>query len=157
MHIKYIQDEDFTNYKECSMFIGTPLCTFKCEKECGIFCCQNSALVKAPTLEIRDEDLLERYLRNPFTKAIVIGGLEPMDSFDEVLSFCRLVRTKTLDPIVIYTGYYPEEIENKIISFSALGNIIIKFGRFIPNMTARYDEILGITLASPNQFAKQIG
>lgn len=104
MHLKYIQDEDFVNYKECSMFIGTPSCTFKCEHECSMHCCQNSPLAKAPTIEVPDEKLLQRYLSNPFTKAIVIAGLEPLDTFDETLAFCKLVRTKIQDPIVIYTG-----------------------------------------------------
>ena len=35
-------------------------------------------------------------------------------------------------------------------------NIIIKFGRFIPNRPSRYDEVLGVELASDNQFAKRI-
>ena len=36
------------------------------------------------------------------------------------------------------------------------GNIIIKFGRFIPNQPSIYDEILGVTLASNNQYAKRL-
>ena len=35
-------------------------------------------------------------------------------------------------------------------------NIIIKFGRFIPNQQSHYDEVLGINLASDNQYAKKI-
>ena len=35
-------------------------------------------------------------------------------------------------------------------------NIIIKFGRYIPNRNNKYDEILGVTLASDNQFAEKI-
>ena len=35
-------------------------------------------------------------------------------------------------------------------------NIIIKFGRFIPNQEKHYDEVLGVELASPNQYARRI-
>ena len=35
-------------------------------------------------------------------------------------------------------------------------NIIIKYGRFIPDSKSRYDNILGITLASDNQYAEEI-
>ena len=35
-------------------------------------------------------------------------------------------------------------------------NIIIKFGRYIPNQQAHYDDILGVNLASNNQYAIKI-
>jgi hypothetical protein len=35
--------------------------------------------------------------------------------------------------------------------------VIVKFGRFIPNQKSHYDEILGVNLVSPNQYAKIIG
>ena len=35
-------------------------------------------------------------------------------------------------------------------------NIIIKFGRYVPNQKEHYDEILGINLASSNQYAEVI-
>ena len=60
------------------------------------------------------------------------------------------------DPFIIYTGYYPEEIDGQIKFLSIFENIIIKFGRYIPNRNNKYDEILGVTLASDNQFAKKI-
>ena len=34
--------------------------------------------------------------------------------------------------------------------------IIIKYGRFIPNQQKHYDEILGVYLASDNQYAEKI-
>ena len=60
------------------------------------------------------------------------------------------------DPIVIYTGYYPSEIKEQLKKLFKFNRIIIKFGRFIPNDKQRYDEVLGITLASSNQFALTI-
>ena len=41
-------------------------------------------------------------------------------------------------------------------AYSDDGPIIIKWGRYIPNRPSRYDEILGVTLASDNQYGKQI-
>jgi len=35
-------------------------------------------------------------------------------------------------------------------------NIIIKYGRFIPDKEKHYDEVLGIYLASDNQYAERI-
>ena len=35
-------------------------------------------------------------------------------------------------------------------------NIIIKYGRYIPNQTPHRDEVLGVNLASDNQYAERI-
>jgi hypothetical protein len=35
-------------------------------------------------------------------------------------------------------------------------NIIVKFGRYIPDNKPHFDEVLGVNLASPNQYAKKI-
>ena len=61
-----------------------------------------------------------------------------------------------ISPIVIYTGYYPNEIQPKLDRLKKYKNIIIKFGRFIPDKANRYDDVLGITLSSDNQFAMQL-
>jgi len=78
--IKGLLDEDYVNYKKASMFIIFPHCTFKCEKDCGIKCCQNSDVAKMPSLEVDPASLVERYIENPITHSIVFGGLEPLDS-----------------------------------------------------------------------------
>ena len=57
---------------------------------------------------------------------------------------------------MIYTGYYPEEIYDKVKQLFIFKNVIVKFGRFIPDKPHRFDEILGIELASDNQFALTI-
>jgi anaerobic ribonucleoside-triphosphate reductase activating protein len=151
MKIKNIIDEDFTNYKKPSMFIGTSSCDFKCDKECGKPVCQNSELAKAPTIEINDDEIIKRYLDNPITEAVVIGGLEPFDTFEELYQFIKDFRKKSNDDIIIYTGYYPEEVSEKIRQLSLFLNIVIKFGRFIPNQKSHYDTVLGVELASDNQ------
>jgi organic radical activating enzyme len=157
MKIKGIRDEDFTNYKKPSMYIAFPSCTFKCEKECGQKMCQNSALVTAPDIYIDPENIVQRYLQNPITKAIVFGGLEPLDSWDDMVKLINEFRKYTEDEIVIYTGYKMDEICKKTYWLgNQHKNIIFKLGRFIPNKQSRYDEILGINLASNNQYAEVI-
>ena len=58
------------------------------------------------------------------------------------------------DPIIIYTGYKEEELTDKLKVLLQLDNIIVKFGRFIPNRPHIYDTVLGVELASNNQYAK---
>ena len=158
MVIKGLIDEDFVNYKKPSMTIEFPYCSFKCDKECGQQVCQNSALAQSPNIEIGVIQLVHRYLTNPITKAIVCQGLEPFDSFDDLFSIIHELRCNFMnnDDIVIYTGYKEEEIQNQIIQLSQFSNIIVKFGRYIPNRESKFDEILGVKLASDNQYAKFI-
>lgn len=158
MIIKGLIDEDFVNYKKPSMVIEFPYCNFKCDKECGQSVCQNSSLVKEPNIEISYDNLLIRYLNNPITEAIVLQGLEPLDSFSDVINLILWFRKKynCLDDIVIYTGYTEEEIEWILQYIKNYKNIIIKFGRFIPNQKPHFDEVLGVKLSSDNQYAKKI-
>lgn len=156
MLLKQILFEDFTNYKKASMFLGFPRCTFKCEKECGIKCCQNSSLAQATAVEIDTDKLISNYISNPITQAVVFGGLEPLDTFDELIEFVQKFREKTDDDIVIYTGYYKNEVLDKIEQLCKYKNIIVKFGRFIPNQTPHFDEVLGVKLISDNQYAEKI-
>lgn len=159
MRIKSFKDEDFVNYKKPSMFIISPTCSFKCDKENGCLMCQNSHLVHEPTHNVGVRTLIERYLDNNITQAIVFGGLEPFDTPEELEHFINVLRWnyRCLNDVVIYTGYTEEELQNNphfqhIIS---LKNIVIKYGRFRPNQTPHYDEVLGVKLASDNQYAKR--
>lgn len=156
MIIKNIIDEDFINYKKAAMFIAFPYCSFKCEKECGIHCCQNSELATSPDINITYEKIINRYINNPITSAIVMGGLEPFDSWNDLYNLIIGFRKFIQDDIVIYTGYNKEEIKEKIEKLVPLNNIIIKYGRFIPNSVSHFDSILGITLNSENQYAEKI-
>jgi hypothetical protein len=156
MIIKQLVDEDFVNYKKPSMFIGFPSCTWKCEKACGEHCCQNSALAQAPNINILVGTLIDRYMKNSITRAVVCGGLEPLDSWDDLQCFIVNFRYYSNDDIVIYTGYTEEEIQDKLEWLQWYGPIIVKFGRYVPNQQPHYDPILGIKLASNNQYAKVV-
>jgi hypothetical protein len=156
MIINQLIDEDFVNYKVPSMYIGFPKCSFKCEKECGMQVCQNGVLATSPTIDIDINTVVNRYTNNPITSAIIIAGLEPFDTFNQLINLIDEIREYTDDDIVIYTGYYKNEIEDKIDRIKIRKNIVIKFGRYIPNQQPHYDEVLGIYLASDNQYAERI-
>ena len=156
MIIKGIQDEDFVNYKKPSMFISFPSCTWKCDRECGKKVCQNGTLATTPNIEIDVKILVDRYINNPITKAVVCGGLEPFDTWDDLQRFIIELRQKSQDDIVIYTGYKKEEISYAVDWLHLFPNIIVKFGRFVPDQQKHYDEVLGIYLASDNQYAERI-
>ena len=153
MKLKGLIDYDISNYYIPSMFLIFPYCTFKCDKECGQQVCQNSALAREPIIETSPLEIIERYINNPLTHAIVCGGMEPFDSKDDLFSFVTLFRGFSKDTIVIYTGYTEEELKDEIPLLHQFDNIIIKFGRFIPNTPHIFDAILGVELASNNQHA----
>ena len=152
MQIKGLITEDFVNYKKASMTIIFPYCTWKCGKDY----CQNSSLSKAPIIEIPTDDLVNRYINNPITEAVVMQGLEPFDSWNDLKNFIKRLREYTDDDIVIYTGYNKSEILRYIEELCKYRNIIIKFGRYINGQERHYDKTLGIYLASNNQYAERI-
>lgn len=156
MKLKGVRDEDFTNYKKPSMYLAFPFCSFKCERECGQKMCQNSTLATAPDITVDADTLIQRYLNNPITSAITCVGLEPLDSWDDLYEFISKFRAVSNDDIVIYTGFYPYEIADKLAQLQTFANIVMKFGRFRPNQQPHYDSVLGIMLASDNQYGEKI-
>ena len=159
MEIKGIIDECIGDYKKTSMYIAFPKCTFKCDKENGCKLCQNSNLAQQPSYEITIENLVDRYINNPLTSAIVCGGLEPFDTPNSLYNFILTLRQKgNLDDVVIYTGYTEQELNTRWVykKLKKLPKIIIKFGRFRPNQSPHYDKVLGVNLSSDNQYAKEV-
>lgn len=156
MKIKGLIDEDIVNYKKISMILEFPYCSFKCDKEFGKPVCQNSALAEAEKIDVDILSLISRYINNPITRSIVCQGLEPIDSWEDLLLFITEFRKRSNDDFVIYTGYREDEIKDKIEILKQFPNIVIKFGRFIPNQKPHHDDILGVDLASDNQYAIKI-
>ena len=156
MQVITIKEEDVVNYKDISMFIALPYCSGKCWRELGLDCsiCQNEELRNQPIINIDVNDLIDKYDNNPLTSAIVFGGMEPFDSFEDIRCFIMNFRYRHADPVVIYTGYTEDEVKEKFSPIYLYENIIIKYGRYIPNQKSHYDEILGVNLASDNQYAK---
>ena len=138
------------------MFLIFPYCSFKCDTENGSCICQNSSLVNRPNIDIDIYKIIDKYMSNNISKSIVCGGLEPLDSWEELKTFIVNLRYRTNDPLIIYTGYNKDEIKDQIDWLRFYKNIIVKFGRYIPNRPSRYDDVLGITLVSDNQYAERI-
>lgn len=138
------------------MFIIFPKCSFKCNKENGSCVCQNISLTNEKDMYVTEDSIVKKFINNNITKAIVCGGLEPFDSWEDLKSLVKTARNYTDAKIVIYTGYYKDELQDKVTWLSNYKNIIIKYGRFIPNQKPHYDKVLGINLVSDNQYAEVI-
>lgn len=160
MKLKKIVEESYNDYKKPHMFLCTCFCDGKCYKElgCSENLCHNSSIMWEENKDFNDDDIITLYLKNKITNAIVIGGLEPFEQFEELLAFVENFRLKfnQNDDIVIYTGFYENEITKQLKMLSVFENVIVKFGRFIPNQKKHYDEILGVELANQEQYAKKI-
>ncbi len=175
MELLFVVQEDFLNYKKPSMFIGFPKCSFKCNIDCQKEVCQNYKLINNDKINIDIDSLCKIYMNNNVTKSIVMGGLEPFDSPFDLISIIDHLRNNYNcdDDIVIYTGYDQDELDNlKVYSYhnainqdklhaiyntlKQYNNIIVKFGRYIPNDKPHFDPVLGINLASSNQYAIKI-
>ena len=140
------------------MFIGFPCCSFKCNKEAKSIVCQNYVLRESGLIELSYNEIVKKYLDSKdIVSSIVFGGLEPFDTFDDVKNLIEEFRKYTKDDIVIYTGYNKDEIIQQVEYLSQKWkNIIIKFGRFIPNTEQHFDEVLGVKLYGENQYAEKI-
>ena len=158
MRVKGIIDYDCTNYKEPCLTVEFPYCDFKCDRLNGCQVCQNSDLAAEPDIEVSGEYIWRLYEQNPLTKAFCFQGLEPFDSYMdliELIAFIRIYKNCN-DPIIIYTGYNKGEDEIAERSLKKYDNIIVKWGRFIMGQEPHYDEVLGVKLASNNQYAEML-
>lgn len=139
------------------MLVAFPYCSFKCDIENGNQVCQNWELAKARRITVEAEDVVARYVSNDLTKAVVFAGLEPFDSWQEMIGLIKAFREVTHDDIVIYTGYNHKEIDPKITYLNKMfDNIVVKFGRYRPGQQKHFDEVLCVELASDNQYAERI-
>lgn len=159
IQVKNIIFEDTVNYKKVSMTLIFPHCNMKCNQEEGQEVCQNRQLLNEPDIVTNINRIIESYINNPITHAVVMQGLEPFDDYSQLKTFIGILRNeyRCSDDVVIYTGYTEEEIQDQIYELKKqFQNIIIKFGRYKPNQESHYDELLGVKLASDNQYAKKI-
>lgn len=157
MLVKDIIATDFVNYKEPSMYVAFPYCSFKCDRENGCQLCQNAPLARQLNIEISAERIVEMYEKNqPLCKGLVLAGLEPLDSFGDVVDLIAEFRSKFSDPVIVYTGYTEQEAAAYVGRLKEFTNIIVKFGRFRPNQPHHVDGLLGVELVNPEQHAKKI-
>lgn len=157
MKLKGIIDYDCTNYKEPTLTLEFPYCDFKCDRLNGCQVCQNGLLAAEPNIEVSGEQIWKMYSENPLTKAFCFQGLEPFDSYMDLIELIAFIRKNKNcnDPIIIYTGYNKDEDKVTQMSLSHYSNIIVKWGRFIMGQEPHYDPILGVNLASNNQYAER--
>lgn len=94
-------EEDFTNYKEPSLFLGTAYCDWKCCKDAGYDVCQNKNLAASKKINITIETLYNRYKNNQLTSAIVLGGLEPFMQFEDIYDLIAYFRGQGMNPILL--------------------------------------------------------
>ena len=160
IELKGVIEEDMVNYRKIGMTLMFPKCNWKCDIENGVQLCQNKGLAATASQTVDVKALLERYKNNPITEAIILQGLEPLDSPVDVYTVAALLKELNItDDLVIYTGYKKEEVSSEDLQTIANiipGKLIIKWGRYIPNQEKHYDEILGVYLASDNQYAEII-
>ena len=150
-------DESFAEYKLPHMLVAFPHCTFKCDIENGNQVCQNWELAKAPRIIVEAEDIVARYVSNDLTKAVVFAGLEPFDSWEEMVGLIKAFFFDATADTEIYTGYNATEIDPKRTQLGrTFDHIIIKFGRYRPGQEKHKDKVLGVELASNNQYAERI-
>lgn len=146
--------EVFQDYKKSALLFSTCYCDWKCctELNIDISVCQNSKISMQREVNLPFHRILDM-VRNSITDAVIFGGLEPFLQADELVQCIQYLRNNGVKKdIVIYTGYYIEEISTETLLFLSLNQVILKCGRYIPNRSSKYDEVLGITLASDNQY-----
>lgn len=158
MRIRGRITEDFVNYKKPGLFIPCCYCDFKCchDNNCDHTMCQNSAIEKFPIDMVDDEIILETYRQSMVAEAVIFGGFEPFWQIDEIEDLLKLFRKNNIDaPFVVYTGYTEAEVAHLLGKLVPYGNVVIKYGRYRPDNSQHKDEVLGVTLISENQYAKE--
>lgn len=163
MKLLGVKADNITDYKKTALLIAFPHCTLKCGEEC-----QNKHLMNMKDyISATPQDITTFYSGLITHKAIVMAGLEPLDSFPDVLDLVRniMLLRKEAD-IVIYTGYtleeYKAQFEAELIKayknsdapLTYRGNkqLIVKVGRY--DSSKRHDwcpRALGVNLATTNQ------
>ena len=160
IELKGIIWEDMVNYKKISTTLMFPKCDFKCDKENGTQLCQNRGLAAAASQTYNIDSIMETYLSNNLSEAIVLQGLEPLDSAPDLFTVAAALKKYNItDDLVIYTGYNPEDNHARVIDLilpEVPGHLIVKWGRFKPNQLPHYDKVLGVNLASDNQYGEII-
>lgn len=167
-HLIDVVTDNVTDYKKTSLFLVFPYCSGKCGEEC-----QNKDLRKKKIKEFNNKDIITLYQSLNTHNAVVCGGLEPLDSFEElkqlIEDFAKFSSIKPVD-FVIYTGYdnlikyyfdgrYREVKEDFFDLLQAWKNyaepgseLIIKQGKYDTNHKIPWhSKLLGVDLATNNQ------
>ena len=163
MRVRKLLTERFQDYKLPCMYLASCFCDWKCCPD-HPYICQNHPVAQMPVTDIPDDEILDQYVNNPITGAIVIAGLEPMLQVREVDNLIRRTVERGIHTtFVIYTGYTKDEVrgigffdELKTTGFGKDVQVVMKYGRYVPGQEPHFDEVLGVDLASDNQYAETI-
>lgn len=148
----------FNDYKKVGLYVPTSHCTFKCVTEANakgikFIECQNHALAGcSKRIDMSAKEIYDIAQNDVFVEAIILSGLDPLDSFEETMKFVDEFRKLSDMELVIFTGYKEEEISDKIEMLSKYNGITMKVGRYDPTIPAKYDPIGEVTLATGNQY-----
>lgn len=151
--------EVFQDYKKSALLLCTCFCDWKCCTELGRdkSMCQNSTLKEVAIKKIPFSEIFDMVTRNTVIDAVIFGGLEPFIQINQVIQCIEYLRERGMTKdILIYTGYYIEEIDEAIIERLKESDVILKCGRYIPDRPPKFDDILGVTLASDNQYSIEL-
>lgn len=146
--------EVFQDYKKSALLLSTCFCDWKCCNEAGIdkSVCQNNKIAQQKEVVVSFSSLLKK-VRSSITDSIIFAGLEPLLQIDEVVQCIDYLREHNVKKdIIIFTGYYLEEIDHNTLERLSDKRVILKCGRYIPNRPSVFDQVLGITLVSDNQY-----
>jgi hypothetical protein len=152
----------YNDYKLNALYIPIGVtCDFKCVKEAKakgleFMECHNHEFINKEKYEMSTDEVLTKIQGNPFIECIILSGLEPMDCFKSVSDFISEFREKSDMEIVIFTGYYANEVTDKLKTLKRYDNITFKFGRYDPSAKPRYDEVGKVTLISGNQYFSKL-
>lgn len=160
-----VKTDNITDYKKTSLLIAFPYCTGKCKG------CQNEHLRLSNTaISVSAKNIAKLYDNVQSNKAIVMAGLEPFDSFADVLDIISTVgkHSKRSCDFVVYTGYneqeYKKRFEKKLVQmfkedympYHKDGCLIVKIGRYDnEDREAWYNNTLGVDLINKSQFTIQ--
>lgn len=163
MRVRKLLTERYQDYRLPCMYLAACFCDWKCCPDTP-YVCQNHPVAQMPVTDIPDDEILDRYEENPITEAIVIAGLEPLLQVREVVNLIRCASERGIrTTFVIYTGYTKKEV--RFIGFfdalkaAGIGDgigVIMKYGRYVQDQQPHFDEVLGVELASGNQYAEKI-
>lgn len=169
MELLDVKFGNIADYKKTSLYIAFPFCSGKCGNKCQnrVFWQQKDKRNNDIHLINYSEDEIVSYYNKLKThESVVMGGLEPLDSLEDVINLCNklLENDKPVD-IIIYTGYTKEEflkIEPKFYDVfknlkpNATNCIIFKLGRYDLSQDVEYfNYTLGAKLATSNQFTRK--
>lgn len=132
---------------EDAPFIGALICADNCYFNCPN--CINEDLKHTQSIVVKDTDIIQEVLSNPFNKGIILGGLEWTLQPQEMIRLIQLALQNKLE-VILYTGMTKEELYKNIPEVFNY-DIYIKYGKYVEFLKVDNYKMYGVALASSNQ------